>query len=163
MACVSSAWTVVEVEGAGIPGEKGATGEAGAAGKDGAAGAAGKDGTDNRIIKAIYCNGALTGTSLFAVYEISILASGDLFAFGSISNLLDESGASAFYSVNQVGADTAAVIFTKDEFGSINGGWWDLSMDRGALVVTAKYNDTELAQGSTSYDMALGACTVHDF
>jgi len=147
--CDAGEWAVIEIKGED--------------GKDGVDGKNGADGTDNRIVASIHCSGALDGTSLYFSYNASLMASGDVFANGSIIDDYFEISRSAFYSVQQVGATTAAVILANDQSGTANGGWWRLELDRKTLITSITYFDDEVVDGEISWVMTPDKCINNEY
>lgn len=143
--------------------EDGAAGVDGQDGSDGTNGVDGSNGIDNHIIANIRCTGLLQSTTIYFTYESSVMASGDVWAKGSIYNGAFEVGASTFYAGGQVGAGTAAVLFQADVAGTSNGGYWLMSLDRTTVVTTIVYTDNEVSDGSDSWTMQPSACVVNTY
>lgn len=132
----------------------------GGAGKDGEDGA---DGTGNRIVASHHCLGDLAGTALSFTYDASLMASGDVFVYASVSSAMLETGATSFYSYDQNGSLDAGVIFTADYLGTSNGGWWDLSLNRTTGVTLIEYNDSDASGGQDTWTMPAAACIVNTY
>jgi hypothetical protein len=143
----------------GKAGKDGATGKDGSNGKDGKNGSNGKDGTDNRIIASIHCSGKLQGWQVNVMYDVSVLASGDVYAYAATSNSLQQIGASVFYSVKQVGANSAAVIFTDDYEKPSVASWWEVSLNRDTLITTVKYHSST----TTTWTMTSDKCIKNSY
>jgi hypothetical protein len=135
----------------------------GASGSDGQDGSDGADGTDNHIAASHFCTGALEATSLFFVYQVAVMSSGDVFAYGSIKGVALEVGASTYYSAAQAGADLAAVFFASDNAGSANGGWWAIELNRDTGVTDIAYHDADVAAGLLTWTMLPAACVVNTY
>lgn len=140
-ACASSAWANVEIKG-----DKGDKGDAGA------------NGTDNHIVGSISCGGELGTTGVWFSYQVAQMASGDVFAHGSIRASVAENGASVFYSSKQVGAATAAVQVESDLQGAANAGYWRLTLDRATLITSIDYYDSDATGGHTAWVMTPDKC-----
>lgn len=156
--CQAGTWTAIDI--------KGAKGDSGAAGKDGAAGTNGtdgKDGTDNHIVASILCTGSLENTALYFSYSAALMASGDVFAEGSIADGNIEISGSKFYSSQQNGALTAAVLFNDDFVAPYNGGYWSIKLDRGTLVTTIVYSDVDAVGGGSVWTMDPTACVANKY
>lgn len=123
----------------------------------------GSSGTDNRIEASHFCLGLLEGTVLHFTYGAAVLTSGDVFAHASISGAAFEVGTSAYYSAQQNGAATARVIFTSDNLGAANAGWWDMALDRSTGIASIVYHDSDTAGGTMTWTMPASACTVNDY
>lgn len=128
-------------------------------------GAPGTSGTNNKIVKTIYCTGALPGIALGldATYEVDIFASGDLFAAASVYGSLIEISSSTMYAAGQNGAATAPVLFTYDFYGTSNGGWWKMYLNRTTLVSYVEYHDSDTAGGVQTWSKPASECTVNNF
>jgi hypothetical protein len=122
----------------------------------------GVNGTSNKIVKSIFCTGDLS-SSLTAMYEVEIFASGDLFATAGVYGVAFQIGASTMYSAGQVGAGTAAVLFTYDYAGTLNGGYWKMSLDRTTLVSTVEYNDVDVTSGKLIWTKPASECVVNNY
>lgn len=146
----------------GEKGDKGDTGEVGSNGQDGT----------SKIVRTILCGETITGLSgnaatalngLFVIYKAAVMSSGDVWAVASVSDILIEVTGSSFFSVNQVGADTGAVIFVAD-YWTANSGYWTISANRSTKVMTAKYTDSSLGvQSPVIMNFASSACTLQNF
>lgn len=124
----------------------------------------GDDGTDNRITTTFLCVGELVGSGGFWFkYRAAVLASGDVFAFGAIQAASLDSGGSVFYSAQQAGAATAAVIFTADIAGAANGGWWRMQADRTSRVAVLEYSDVDVSGGQDIWTMPAASCAVQAY
>ena len=146
-----------------IKGKDGVNGVNGQNGKDGADGKDGKDGVDNRIVSSISCNGQLASTSIWVTYNVSLMASGDVFAYAATQNNTQQIGASVYYSGQQNGAATAAVTFTDDYEATPVASWWHITLDRDTLVVTADYNNVDLPGGKNTWTMTPDKCVVNTY
>lgn len=136
---------------------------AGADGADGADGEDGADGTDNHITDTYFCGGALESTPYGFTYSVALMSAGDIFSYGALETSGQSYGASAYFAEGQVGAATAPVIFTADASGAVNGGWWQISLNRTSLVTTIVYNDTDVAGGQSTWTMLPATCVVNSF
>lgn len=153
--------------GCGKDGAAGPAGPAGAPGQTGAQGPAGSDGTDNRIVATINCDGQISGLAgaagtalngLWVEYNAALTASGDVYAAANVSAPSFQVGDSIYYAASQNGSATGSVIFTAD-FATSNYGWWNVSLNRSTLVVTAVYNDTDLGgQSPVTMNFNASAC-----
>ena len=132
----------------------------GAAGLDGLDGS---DGTDNRIVAIHGCTGALQNTAMDFIYQVSVMRSGDVFAYGGVWGGALQVGASFFYAASQPGAALGAVIFQSDNMGTANGGFWTITLNRATGVTTIVYNDTEATGGSDTWTMPSSVCVVSNF
>lgn len=133
-------------------------------GPKGDAGVNGTNGVDNKIIKSIGCGGGLEGASDWTFYySAALMASGDLFVTGQIGNAFIETSATSFYSSQQMGATSGAVILRFDALGADNAGYWKISLDRSTLVTTVDYKDFDASGGSDSWTMTPDKCTVNDY
>lgn len=155
--CASGVWADVDIKGAkGDPGTAGANGDQGETGEQGA------DGASNRVIATVGCQGTLGATSLVGKHFITYFESGDVFAYGSIANSLDESGASRYWAANQVGAATAHVSVTKDEYNTPGSGWWSFDFDPATEDSTVQFHDIEMGgTGVVTYTLSGGQCSVN--
>jgi hypothetical protein len=74
---------------------------------------------------------------------VAQLAYGDVFASASVRDIYGQTGASAYFSLQQVGFETAPVIFSFDVYGDPDGGYWTISLDRDTLETTVQYDDVD--------------------
>ena len=154
--CQAGAWSVIDLKG-----KDGANGAAGAAG---AAGAPGKDATASSLVgSSIYCTGVLPTTALQFEYQAVLMKSGDVFAKAGVYGNGAEFGGSNFFSKAQVGALTAAVVFTYDYDSTANYGFWTLSLDRTSLVTTILYKDIDASGGQTTWTMTPDKCVANTY
>lgn len=143
-------------------GVDGVDGEDGTDGRDGVDGRNGVDGVDNHIAATHTCTGSLEATPCYFIYQVSVMTSGDVFAYGGVWGcFLMQAGASAYYAASQVGSATAVVIFQQDVTGSMNGGFWMISLDRTFGATTIVYTDPDVSGGSDTWTMPAAACTVN--
>jgi len=142
----------------GDAGAAGAAGAAGTAGTAGVAGAAGKDGTDNHVVGSTYCSGQLGTSGLYESYDLVAMATGDIFVSGSVHGSALESGGSSFYSSKQTGATTGSVVFTQDDQGAANGGFWNMTFSKATGLLTVVYTDVDAAGGKTTFVQPQGEC-----
>lgn len=144
-------------------------GPQGPQGPAGPAGVNGLSGTDNRIVASIFCLGVISGVpgaagvvlnGLWVGYSADLTASDDVYASGFLRTPAFQVGSAEFYAANQVGAQTGAVIFTADVATS-NYGFWQISLNRATLVVTAVYTDDSLGvQSPVVVTFQPDACTA---
>lgn len=132
-------------------------------GKDGADGKDGTDGTNNRMIASIHCSGLLDGTSLYFYYNASLMASGDVFANGSINDAYLQVYGSSYFSAQQNGAATASVLITDDQLGAANSGFWEIQLNRQTLVTSIDYHDTDATNGILSWVMTPDKCLSNQY
>ena len=97
----------------------------------------------NRIVASITCVGMLEGEDFSFDYSVAQLAYGDVFASASVRDIYGQTGASAYFSLQQVGFETAPVIFSFDVYGDPDGGYWTISLDRDTLETTVQYDDVD--------------------
>ena len=97
----------------------------------------------NRIVASITCVGMLEGEDFSFDYSVAQLAYGDVFASASVRDIYGQTGASAYFSLQQVGFETAPVIFSFDVFGQPDGGYWTISLNRETLETTVQYDDID--------------------
>ena len=152
----------------GRDGSDGHPGDTGPAGTNGTNGATGASGTNNRIVTSIGCSGTISGLTsnagtalngLEVKYTASVTSSGDIFVKGSVSSSSMEIGGSAFYSVNANGASTGPIIFTAD-YATASWGYWNITLNRTTLILTATYTDSTLVgQSPVVVTFASSACT----
>lgn len=160
--CSGGTWQDISIKGE--KGEKGEKGDQGSAGKSGDDGHDGADGSDNHIVSSIHCGGSLQGTtSLSFSYSVALLASGDLFANGSIYDGNFEVSNTAFYAREQNGATTGGVIFNYDMATPSNGGYWKIELNRTTLVTTLTYTDDDVAGGKRFWYMTPDDCIVNKY
>ena len=114
---------------------------------------------------SIFCQGTFSDwTSLSWNYSVYELANGDVVASASISDSIIATYKTNYYSATQVGASTAAVIFTRDVLGSASYGWWKISLDRSNLVTYLEYNDLgDLIVSPKIWYMTPDKCTVQTY
>jgi hypothetical protein len=124
-----------------------------------------KDGEDgsSRVVATYFCAGALEGTPLYFSYQVAQTTPGDVFAAAAIKGTAFDIGGSSYYGAAQVGAQTAAVIFTADVLGTANAGWWSVQLNRSTLVTALTYTDSDASGGSDSWTMLPAACVVNSF
>jgi Collagen triple helix repeat (20 copies) len=155
---------------AGQDGEDGPIGPAGQDGQDGQrgpqgpAGQDGQDGASARIIESFFCTALLEGTTINSDYSAVLLESGDVFVTGTLG-VADVSISSAkFWSVEQVGYDSAIVfVGTLDLMGQDNGGWWTIELDRSTFSKVTTYHDSDLTGGERSWTSQGPSTCVHNF
>ena len=140
-----------------------ACGEAGIDGSPGANGLNGEDGTDNKIVASLFCAGQLQNTTLWFSYKAVLFSSGDVWAFADIRDAMAGYGGSSFYSVDQVGAATASVFVSNDEYGDFNGGWWELSVNRNTTITTIVYHDVDLTSQTMTWTMPSNKCVLNNY
>jgi hypothetical protein len=150
--CDGSTWATIE-----IAGKDGAAGKDGTNGKDGAAG---KDGVDNKMSASIHCSGELDTSGVWFDYSGAEMASGDVFVTASIRADAFQVAGTAFYSAQQVGAETAQVSLENDLAGAANAGYWTLSLDRKTLVTTIDYKDADVTNQEQVFVMTPDKCQV---
>jgi len=97
----------------------------------------------NRIVASITCVGMLEGEDFSFDYSVAQLAYGDVFASASVRDIYGQTGASAYFSLQQIGFETAPVIFSFDVYGDPDGGYWTISLDRDTLETTVQYDDVD--------------------
>ena len=179
--CSKLAWIKVEIKG--DKGDPGSQGVAGTAGKDGVVGAVGAKGTDgqtNKIASSIDCigysstvssvyrtlNGKTVPTNLSIFYSASVMTNGDVFATAQLNDGGASYGGSSFYSMQQIGAETASVLFNYDTISPFsNGGWWQISVNRTTGVAKIRYSDDDFAQAPNylEWEFMPSACTKQTY
>ena len=122
----------------------------------------------NRIVASIACIGMLEGQSFSFDYSVAQMAYGDVFASASIRDAFGQTGASAYYSLQQLGFATAPVIFTFDVFGDPNGGFWTVSLNRDTLETTVRYDDIDTSGVEATpvvleWSMMSDACVLNSY
>lgn len=122
----------------------------------------------NRIVASITCVGMLEGENFSFDYSVAQLAYGDVFASASVRDIYGQTGASAYYSFQQVGFETAPVIFTFDAYQDPNGGFWTVSLNRDTLETTVQYEDIdtsglEPAPVVLQWVMSADACVLNSY
>jgi hypothetical protein len=152
----------------GAQGEMGVPGEAGAPGAQGAMGEAGSAGPTDDIMGSIGCVGTISGGPLTGTYSIGYTADqfsdGAIFANAYVGDTSFSTSGSAFFAPQQTGWNTAPVTFVYDVYGTADGGWWLISLDRSTLVVSITYNDTDLGgTGTSTWDWHPSQCTVNTY
>ncbi len=113
------------------------------------------------ISASIHCFGNLQGTSVDAGYNAVVMSSGDVFVSASIQDVGFQFSNTAFYSHHQNGVKDGGITIRADEDGVINGGWWNLSLDRDTLVTTVEYNDP--IEPFQTWSMASSDCILNDY
>ena len=145
-------------------GTMGIQGATGAPGQNGANGQNGTNGTDgSKITASIFCGGTLENTSLSFGYSVAQFANGNVFASGDVFGTTLEGTAANIYSPAQNGYLDAPVLFTLDSYGSADGGYWRLSLDRQTLVTVIVYNDADLASGTETWTMTPDKCILNSY
>lgn len=151
---------------AGCSGSAGPAGPAGAVGAQGPTGPAGQNGT-TRIVASIFCSGQVSGNTGNAAslngtkveYWASLMSSGDVYANAVIAGNSFQIQGTSFYSYMQNGATTGSVTVIADAYGNATSGFWNVSLDRSSLVVTAVYTDAELGvQSPVTNTFTSSAC-----
>ena len=110
----------------------------------------------------------LEGQSFSFDYSVAQMAYGDVFASASIRDAYGQTGASAYYSLQQLGFATAPVIFTFDVFGDPNGGFWTVSLNRDTLETTVRYDDIDTSGVEATpvvleWSMMSDACVLNSY
>lgn len=141
----------------------GGEGEMGPPGPQGEMGAPGAPGDDGKISASIRCFGGLEGTDLAINYDAVQFSSGYVFASAMVTGPAFQSSGAVFYAPTQAGWATAPVTIVFDVFGTANAGWWDISLNRQTLVVTAKYTDSEVSGGMNSWATTPDKCVLNQF
>jgi len=118
-------------------------------------------GTDNKIIKSFYCSGDIPETKFSVVYDLSIFSSGDLFVTGTVNSPGFEVSSSTMFSAHQQGAETAPVHVTFDLYGTDNGGYWKLFLNRVTLVSIVEYHDIDT--GTLNWSKPASGCIVNNY
>lgn len=131
-------------------------------------GDAGAPGVSGKIVSTFNCSGTITGSAnglngIDIEYDAVLTATGDVYATANIiDNSLQVSGTS-FFSVGQAGSLTARVLVTNDQVGALNGGYWDISLNRTNLSTSIDYVDSSVVGGSESFTFTASACTVQNW
>ena len=127
-------------------------------GEQGPAGASG----GGRIVSTMNCAGVISGSIIAALNGLSIeynavlTSGGDVYATANIVDNAIQISGTAFYAAGESGANTASVLITDDYYGSVNGGYWSISLNRSTMQTSIVYNDTV----SDSFTFTSSACTV---
>ncbi len=140
-ACAAGQWQVVDLRGP--QGLKGDAGEAGAAGANG---------QDNRIIAAVSCS-RVTANPLLVQYNVSLMASGDVFVRCGVTNDGREHSASMFHASGSQGASDLSCSVGYD-LGAANFGYFSFKTDLGVRSFTS-HDDTD-----TTVNFAAEECTT---
>ena len=114
---------------------------------------------------SLFCDAALEGLSLRFTYTAMVFSDNSVFAYGGIYGVGSQIGSSNYYASTQTGASTAAVLFTYDIIGSLNFGWWTISINRSTLAATILYTDSDVSGGSTTWTLASSSsnCVLNSF
>lgn len=147
----------------GPAGENGATGAMGVAGATGVRGATGPtgDAAITTLIQAsLFCAGQLATTGIYFTYSAVVFKSSDVFASGSIRGSQAEISNTKFFEKDQVGAVTATVQMEYDLQGSVNAGYWTISVNRATAVTTIVSHDID---DMTTYTMTPDKCVVNTY
>lgn len=118
-------------------------------------------GEPNRIEASISCAGDLENTSLWFTYSASLMTSGDVFVVGSINDDYSQASQAKFYSSQQVGAVTAAILITNDQLGAATGGFFTLELNRDTLVTRITYKDAETSD--LTWTMQPSDCVANEY
>lgn len=136
-------------------------GERGEPGDPGAPGA-------GKIVSTINCHGTVSGVGgpgasdlngLQVEYSAVLTAGGDVYSTGNVIDELQQVSGTNFYAAGQAGSETANVLVTYDVHGTLDGGVWDINLNRQTLITTAIYDDDSLPAPVTMTFTA-SACTV---
>lgn len=140
-------------------------GEAGPQGAPGASGA-------GKITSTMNCSGVVTGLSggaaalngLTIDYNAVLTSGGDVYATANVVDSSLQVSGTAFYAAGEIGSTTAEVLITNDYYGSLNGGYWSVSLNRSNMVTSIVYTDTSLGgQSPVNMTFTSSACTVANF
>ena len=126
-------------------------------GQDGVDGKDGKDGTDNRFVSSIRCSGTVPSGFWIGAdveYVAHVTAVGDTFSTAQLLFGQFTQSAARFYSVNQVGALTAAAFVPIDGFDLMK-----VSVDRVTLITTVEFIGDNPWFGT----FTAPACTVQSY
>ena len=160
---------------AGAPGTNGAAGAAGSKGDPGAQGEKGEKGSNgapadagsmdpSKITASIFCTGALDNSPGVSVdYSVAQMANGNVFVTSVVRSSDIGASNSAFYSPQQTGALTAAVLVDFDLLGPANGGFWRVELDRSTLVTSVVYTDGDAAGGKLNWSMPANKCVLNKY
>ena len=120
----------------------------------------GADAVPNVMTSSIFCTGDLEDTEMSFHYTVAQFALGDVFVSGGIFGEYTEVTNSTMYSLYQNGYHQAPITFTHDSLWDHNGGFWEISLDRGTLVTTIDYRDID---GDVSWEMVPEDCVVNTY
>ena len=112
------------------------------------------------MTSSIFCTGDLEDTEMSFHYTVAQFALGDVFVSGGIFGEYTEVTNSTMYSLYQNGYHQAPITFTHDSLWDHNGGFWEISLDRGTLVTTIDYQDID---GDVSWEMVPEDCVVNTY
>lgn len=126
-----------------------------------------------RISKTIKCDmviAGLGGNAGLALNGLQISATtaittaGDIWATSEvIDNAVQYSG-SSIYAAGEIGGNNPAVLVNADYAGSANGGYFDISVDRGNLGVSVIYTDSSLgAESPVVMSFSSANCTATNY
>ncbi len=181
---ISVGYVVALIAMVGCSGEPGAPGKDGAPGVNGLSGVNGTDGKDGekgekgisglpgtsvttdsaKIVKSIFCTGTLSGTTgLSFNYHVVQFANGNVFTSGGIGDGAYETNATAIYAPSQVGWDSASVIVQHDSYTPLDGGWWNIKLNRSTLITSIVYNDVDMVPATTTWTMTSDKCVVNNY
>ena len=135
-------------------------------GSDGTNGNNGTNGTNGiQPAASLFCDAALSGTSLRFTYSAMVFSDSSIFAYGGIYGVAFQIGSSKFYDSSQTGASTAAVLFTYDFISTTNGGWWTISVNRSTRAATILYTDTDATGGTDTWTLASSSsnCVLNSY
>ena len=160
--CTGSAGPAGPPGPAGAAGAAGTNGTNGTNGKDGAQGIAGPQGDAGAgaaVLDSIFCNGGLNGATGYVFnYHAVQFGSGVVLASGGIADEAVETDSTAIYAPTQNGWQTASFLVEHDAYAPVDGGWWELGLDRSTLVVSIVYHDVDLAGGQMTWTMTPDKC-----
>jgi hypothetical protein len=144
----------------GLPGEKGDTGATGPQGEPGEDGAF----SEGLVSATLYCGAGLENvTGLRFNYWATIFADGTVWASAEIVDSFTATSSSRVYAATQNGALDASVELVRDAATPSNGGWWEISVNRQAIVVNIVYHDVDVANGQMTWelDSSSNGCVVN--
>ncbi len=119
-----------------------------------------------KIVSTMNCSGVVSGASIATLNGLSIdynavlTSGGDVYASANIVDNATQVSGTAFYANGEAGASTAEVLITDDYYGSANGGYWSISLNRTTMQTTIIYTDTVSNPAMT---FSPSACTVTNF
>lgn len=153
----------------GPKGDPGAMGEMGLPGATGAQGPAGPQGIPGgKITASIGCFGTATGGilgsgSLSVGYTADQFEDGSVFSTSYIGGNSFSTSGSALFAPTQVGQATAPVNYIFDVYGTANGGYWTVSLNRTNLVVSLVYHDVDVPGGTATWTWNPSQCVVNSY
>jgi hypothetical protein len=169
VAMLAMGCTTVGAEGpegpAGNTGPKGDTGEAGTTGMTGDAGPQGNPGSSDYINQSIQCigNGTMDSTLIAFRYQTDHFYGGSMFVSATVSNGTLSASNSAYFAPTQTGYATTPLVIELDLVPSAEFGYFVLSLDRDAMMVSASYEDDDLDGGPIVLLFPSTDCTMTSF